>query len=78
MTRYATDKCRPLALKAQIPDHGIIRGHEVEVRDTLRPDGALMWGHNDVLDWEAVGVLHPDGNVPRLVGNHLKGRPAPR
>lgn len=61
---------RPLTayrvLEAEVPHHGIIGGNQVEVGDTLRPDGALVWRHNFVLDREAVGVLHPQGNNPLL------------
>lgn len=53
-------------LEAEVAHHGIIGGHQVEVGDTLRPDGALMWRHNFVFHSEAVGVLHPQGNDPLL------------
>lgn len=60
---------RPLihrVLEAEVPNHGIIGGHQVEVRDAVRPDGTLVRRHNFVLDREAVGVLQPQGNDPRL------------
>lgn len=61
---------RPLTvhrvLEAEVPHHGIIGGHQVEVGDALGPDGALVWRHNFVLDREAEGVLHPQGNDPLL------------
>lgn len=46
-------------LEAEVTHHGVIGGDKVEVGNTLGPDGALMGGHNFVLNSEAVGVLQP-------------------
>lgn len=61
---------RPLAVhrvfEAEVAHHDIIGGHQVEVGDGLGPDGALVRRNNFVLDREAEGVLHPQGNDLRL------------
>lgn len=78
-------RTRPLTLRvleAQVADHHIVRGDQVEVGNALGPDGTLMGRNADVFNWEAIGMLHPQRDTPWLFvkAQHrvLKGRPAPR
>lgn len=70
---------RPLAIfaaDAQELDHEVVGGDEVEVRHGGGPLGALVRGHTDVLDGQAVRVERRQRHSGLLL--HLLARPRSR